>query len=254
MRHRFLAGLALIACLSVASPVRAQIVPVEVVTYAGPVYWPGYVIAYPYWYGWQPGYYSYPMWYGGYSFAMGPVWQGWHTGPYYYPYRPYASWFTPVIYFPGAYYFPTPHYYFPVVSAAAATPTADRVPAKADGKALYAQGLEEYRDGRYAKAQALLERSVEASDADPRAWYFLALTRWALGDLPAGDEAARQGAAIERLGTFEKGLIARSLESVQGRWRYRLEDAARSMSRAEAAAAVAARRTQPADTLTARAK
>ena len=115
-------------------------------------------------------------------------------------------------------------------------------PARAQGVLddLYGQGVHAYYDGDFETSAAWLSQAVEGGTRDPRAFYFLGLAHWKLGDQDSASAEFRRGAEIETEGTEQFFPIDRSLARVQGEARLAIEKA-RRQARADADARAVAR-------------
>lgn len=77
-------------------------------------------------------------------------------------------------------------------------------------------GIQEFKAGRYAKAQDVFVKSTQADSTDPVAWYFLGATRWALGAADQAKEDYRQGAEREKNSSLPARILNEFLEPIQG--------------------------------------
>jgi hypothetical protein len=82
----------------------------------------------------------------------------------------------------------------------------------------YAAGLNFYFDGDYGSAERAFAEAVDNDPNDARYYYFLGLSRLALGK-PEGREDLDQGGALEQQGRPPSPVISAALERVQGRLR-----------------------------------
>jgi hypothetical protein len=95
------------------------------------------------------------------------------------------------------------------------------------GPSLYDAGCTAYWSGDYRQAAEYLAAAVARNPNDARAWQYLALSRWALGQEEAAREAARQGAAAAVSHPEENAGHLAALERVQGPARRWLASASR---------------------------
>ncbi len=110
--------------------------------------------------------------------------------------------------------------------------------AVSEATALYDAGSASYWSGDYPAAREYLEAAVARDPRDARAWAYLAMTRWALGDEEAGRAAARRAAAAVIVYPEENAGYLAALERVQGPTRQRLTAAAADITSLPEAEAV----------------
>jgi tetratricopeptide (TPR) repeat protein len=91
---------------------------------------------------------------------------------------------------------------------------------------LYDAGHAAYWSGAYQQAAEYLTAATANNPHDARAWTYLALARWALGQDQAGREAARRGAAAAAEYPEQNAGLLAALERVQGPARRWLTDTA----------------------------
>ncbi len=121
---------------------------------------------------------------------------------------------------------------------------AESVRTWATAAAAYDAGCAAYWAGDYRGAREALEAAVALDRRDARAWQYLALTDWALGDDKAGTEAARHGAAAAVAYPEENASLLAALERIQGPTRRRLGEAAAGITTRADAETVLARVSQ----------
>lgn len=101
----------------------------------------------------------------------------------------------------------------------------EKIASATSSKHLFQLGADQYFQGRYATASALLARSVELDRYDAVAWSFLTLAEQAFGKATMAKESARRVAALQALDPTVRRTLALALESVQGSPRRSLEAA-----------------------------
>jgi tetratricopeptide (TPR) repeat protein len=110
--------------------------------------------------------------------------------------------------------------------------------AVSEAAALYDAGFAAYWSGDYPAAREYLDAAIARDPRDARAWAYLALARWALGDEDAGQAAARRAAAAAIVYPEENAGYLAALERVQGPARQRLTTAAADITTRPEAEAV----------------
>lgn len=106
--------------------------------------------------------------------------------------------------------------------------------------ALFTLGAAAYWSGDYGRAREHLEAATATDPRDARAWQYLALARWVLGQDEAGREAARYAAAAALVFPEKNMAYRAALERVQGRTRQRMTEAAGDVTTVQEAEAVLA--------------
>ena len=91
------------------------------------------------------------------------------------------------------------------------------------GEKAYGKGLNHFFARRYSAAEEAFKDAVKNDNGDARYYYFLGLSRLALGDRE-GFEDFDQAAALERSGRPDKAAVSKSLERVQGPMRRALNN------------------------------
>ncbi|MBA2113366.1 hypothetical protein HOV93_05150 [Planctomycetes bacterium FF15] len=88
---------------------------------------------------------------------------------------------------------------------------------------LYGRGVHAYNRGDYLEAYKLLDAVIEEGTNDPRAFYFLGLTNYKLGNTDEAQADFTKGAQLE-LDRSQIYPVGKALERVQGADRLMLED------------------------------
>jgi tetratricopeptide (TPR) repeat protein len=112
--------------------------------------------------------------------------------------------------------------------------------------ALFTLGAAAYWSGDYDQAREHLEAATAKDPRDARAWQYLALARWVLGQNEAGRQAARYAAAAALVYPDRNMAYRVALERVQGPTRERMTEAAGDITTVEQAEAVLSGLPQPA--------
>jgi tetratricopeptide (TPR) repeat protein len=110
--------------------------------------------------------------------------------------------------------------------------------------ALFDAGAAAYWSGDYRQAREYLEAATAKDPRDARAWQYLALARWVLGQDDAGREAARYATATALVYPERNTGYRVALERVQGPTRRRMTEAAGDITTVQEAEAVLARGTR----------
>jgi hypothetical protein len=111
--------------------------------------------------------------------------------------------------------------------------------------ALFTLGAAAYWSGDYSRARGHLEAATVRDPRDARAWQYLALTRWVLGQNEAGRQAARYAAAAALVFPERNMAYRVALERVQGPTRERMIQAAGDITTVQEAEAVLSGLPQP---------
>jgi hypothetical protein len=80
----------------------------------------------------------------------------------------------------------------------------------------YAAGLRAYFGGRFADAEADFDAAVQCDRQDARYYYFLGLSRLALGHAKDADTDFEEGARLERDNLPARKVVSTALERIQG--------------------------------------
>jgi tetratricopeptide (TPR) repeat protein len=80
----------------------------------------------------------------------------------------------------------------------------------------YAKGLSFYNARRYADAEKEFTRAINNDAQDARYWYYLGLSRLALGNRDEAIESFRRGSILERESRPNRTMVSESLERIQG--------------------------------------
>jgi hypothetical protein len=113
--------------------------------------------------------------------------------------------------------------------------------------ALFTLGAAAYWSGDYNRAREHLEAATAKDPRDARAWQYLALTRWVLGQNEAGRQAARYAAAAALVFPERNMAYRVALGRVQGPTRQRMTEAAGDITTAQQAEAVLSQLPAPAE-------
>lgn len=120
------------------------------------------------------------------------------------------------------------------------------VPGEPGADVLFDAGAAAYWSGEYRQAREHLEAATAKDPRDARAWQYLALARWVLGQDEAGREAARYAAAAAIVYSDRNSGYRAALERVQGPTRQRMTEAAADITTVQEAEAILARLPAPA--------
>lgn len=88
---------------------------------------------------------------------------------------------------------------------------------------IYGEGVHAYFAGDLAAAEESLQSAIDQDLRDPRAYYFLGLTKLQLGDAEGADEQFAAGASLETKSLSRFYAVSKSLERVQGAARRQIE-------------------------------
>lgn len=110
--------------------------------------------------------------------------------------------------------------------AGAEVPLSDVALAKSEQAAsAYDRGTASYFSGQYAEAESRFAEAAKANPADARYWYFLGLSKFALGKTSEAVADFKTGAEWESRAKPGRRVIASALERIQGPARQALESA-----------------------------
>lgn len=87
----------------------------------------------------------------------------------------------------------------------------------------YAQGLEFYRDQKFAKAEEQFIAAIRHWNKDARYLYYLGLSRWSVGNEKVAAEDFKAGALLEMKGRPLPHVITEAFERIQGEPRAAVE-------------------------------
>src|SRR5207253_5972712 len=82
----------------------------------------------------------------------------------------------------------------------------------ASGDRAFAQGLSAYRQGNWNDAEKALSMAIRQNDRDARYWYYLGLTRLAMGKSSQAADDLKNGAERERRNLPHSGAVDQALE------------------------------------------
>lgn len=120
------------------------------------------------------------------------------------------------------------------------------VPGGPGADALFVAGAAAYWSGDYDQAREYLEAATAKDSRDARAWQYLALARWVLGQDDAGREAARYATAAALVYPDRNAGYRAALERMHGPTRQRMTEAAADITTVLEAEAVLAGLPSPA--------